>query len=378
MQRVKTILLGDSLWARVFSEIFNLPLISEKIPFLPRFLPSSILEILPKEERGKLSFAEINAAVYLGEYMIPYPLQLLFYELPQRAKMELLRDYLNAYHRRETRPSNLKEWFEASFGRSMAELFFIPYNEKLWGFPLERLSYAWAEDLNPRPSPEEVFFGSQGKMEALKKTPEVFALQEEDHIFREVKDYPGPVLEIELKERRLKTENQSFRYENLVSFIPLDRLLSLLKPAERIFQLAMEFLQKSPRFYLIAEADSCPPYRKVYFPHSPQPFSKFLCFQSGKVVVEVPGQEDVSAEEVFSALKHTGLLKGEVRKIKTVSSFLPLPTPETYMMREGVLHKLQNEGILSVGIWGRWEYMGAEKELSSVRDALSLLIGVES
>ncbi len=375
MQRVETILLGDALWARALSQGLNLPLISEKLPLLPRFLPQTVLKQLLREE-GFL-FSEINAIVYLGEYTVPYPIQLLFYTLPQRAKMELLRDYLNAYHGRQSRPSNLKEWFLASFGRSMAELFFIPYNEKLWGVPLERLSYAWAEDLNPRPSPEKVFFGSQGKTEELKEATGVFALQQEDGFFREVKSYPGPVLEINFKERTLKTRNQDFRYEQLVSFIPLDRLLSLLKPQERIFQLGLEFLQRSPRAYLTAEMDECPHNRKIYFPLPPHPFSKFLCFERGRVVVELPGRRNFSPEKLFSALKKMGFLKGKTKNIRTIRSFLPIPTPEIYMMREGLLHRLKGMGIISVGIWGRWEYMGAEGELSSVRKSLGSLIGME-
>ncbi|GEM_PF-2705842 len=374
----KVILLGDNLWSRALSRKYGLPLVAEKLPLLPRFIPTPILDILPEKERVRVPTGKINAAVHLGSYEVPYPIQVLFYQLPQRAKMELLRDYLNAYHGGERKVSNLKEWFLASFGRSMADLFFIPYNEKLWGTPLEKLSCSWAGDLNPRPSPEEIFFGSQGKTENLKTKEVDFSLREGERLLEDTEKHHLHVVEINTERKILKTEGKSYHYEELLSFIPLDRLLDLLKPKERVLELGREFLKKSPRTYLKAEAEECPSRRKVYFPYPAPPFTKFLCFEGGRLVVEIPGEEEIAEEETLSALRLMGFLKGKVRITGRVKSFLPLPTPEVKMMGEALLHNLEERGIFSLGIWGRWEYMGIEKEDRMVKETVSSLIGMES
>jgi protoporphyrinogen oxidase len=58
-------------------------------------------------------------------------------------------------------PKNMKEWFYFTFGSGISEKYLIPYNEKVWNIPVDKLSMVWAERI-PNPPPEDVLKSSIG------------------------------------------------------------------------------------------------------------------------------------------------------------------------------------------------------------------------
>ena len=293
--------------------------------------------------------------------------------------MEILRDYINAYHSSNSGARNLEEWFLYRFGRAMSELFFIPYNTKLWGVSPNKLSHGWADDLNPRPNPEEIYFGSQGKLENLNyKFPKIIPTRSIKSMMRElpIEVKEARAIEINYREKILRTNLEEETYDLLISFIPLKELLGLLIPGENLFSLGRELLRESPRKVAKLRTTLSVPYHKIYFPLPPFPFLKIFSLEQ-EVILEIPGKE-IQVENIARLLVETGLISGEPIRAEVSDTYLPLPTQEVYMFRDGILERLRNEGIISTGMWGRWEYMGECREFSLITDEIDSLIGVES
>lgn len=59
------------------------------------------------------------------------------------------------------KPTNLKEWFSYTFGDAIAQKYLIPYNEKIWRYPLEQISLEWVERV-PNPPVEDIIKASLG------------------------------------------------------------------------------------------------------------------------------------------------------------------------------------------------------------------------
>jgi protoporphyrinogen oxidase len=71
-------------------------------------------------------------------------------------------DYLfNDHSALAENPTNLDEWFVGNFGAAMTDLYFRPYNEKIWNVALRDLSMSWSERI-PSPPPEDVVKGALG------------------------------------------------------------------------------------------------------------------------------------------------------------------------------------------------------------------------
>jgi protoporphyrinogen oxidase len=55
----------------------------------------------------------------------------------------------------------MKEWFLHTFGEGISNKYLIPYNEKVWNVPVEKLSMVWSDRI-PNPPPEDILKSSIG------------------------------------------------------------------------------------------------------------------------------------------------------------------------------------------------------------------------
>jgi protoporphyrinogen oxidase len=103
-----------------------------------------------------------NNRVFVDGRMVKYPLENDLASLALDARTRCLLDYLfNEQSGLAENPSNLDDWFVGNFGEGMTNLYFRPYNEKIWNVPLRDLSMSWSDRI-PSPPPEDVVKGALG------------------------------------------------------------------------------------------------------------------------------------------------------------------------------------------------------------------------
>jgi len=101
--------------------------------------------------------------LYKGHY-IKYPFENGLSSLPKEDNFECLYYFIqNLLDRRkeEYAPKNMKEWFYYTFGKGISEKYLISYNEKIWKFPLDKMSTVWVERI-PQPPVEDIIKSSLG------------------------------------------------------------------------------------------------------------------------------------------------------------------------------------------------------------------------
>jgi protoporphyrinogen oxidase len=103
-----------------------------------------------------------NNRVFVDGRLVKYPLENDLASLTLESRTRCLLDYLfNDHSLLAENPSNLDEWFVGNFGEGMTDLYFRPYNEKIWNVTLRDLSMSWSERI-PSPPPEDVVKGALG------------------------------------------------------------------------------------------------------------------------------------------------------------------------------------------------------------------------
>lgn len=102
---------------------------------------------------------------YKGRY-IKYPFENGLYQLPKEDLFFCINEFIKtliAIEKGELQPpKNFREWIIYTFGKGIADLYLIPYNEKIWKFPTERMSLHWVEGRIPRPPVEDVMKSAIG------------------------------------------------------------------------------------------------------------------------------------------------------------------------------------------------------------------------
>jgi protoporphyrinogen oxidase len=97
-----------------------------------------------------------RASVRVGDAWAPFPVQANFGALGADRAQAILASWRRAAPVAEgERPSFLR-WAEANFGRELVDLFFRPYNGKLFVHPLAELLPTWTSWSVPRPTPDEM------------------------------------------------------------------------------------------------------------------------------------------------------------------------------------------------------------------------------
>jgi protoporphyrinogen oxidase len=113
---------------------------------------------------NKIKIKRNTKIFYKGRY-IKYPFENGLSDLSKNDNFECLWYFIQNLIEKEKgrirRPINLKEWIHYTFGKGIAEKYIVPYNEKIWKFPTDRMSLEWIERI-PNPQMEDIIRSSLG------------------------------------------------------------------------------------------------------------------------------------------------------------------------------------------------------------------------
>jgi len=109
-----------------------------------------VFKILPK---GNWVFSRRKSKILYSDRLIDYPFELSLYQLSTNEAVECIVDL---FKRNKSNPSNLYEWLLNNFGLAISERYMIPYNEKIWKYPLKEIDIDWMNGKMPFPDERNV------------------------------------------------------------------------------------------------------------------------------------------------------------------------------------------------------------------------------
>jgi protoporphyrinogen oxidase len=87
---------------------------------------------------------ERESWIWIRDRFVPYPFQNNIHRLDERERIQILSELERAAALPpENPPLHFADWILRTFGPTLADLFFCPYNFKVWGFPLHMLGTRW-------------------------------------------------------------------------------------------------------------------------------------------------------------------------------------------------------------------------------------------
>jgi len=113
--------------------------------------------------RGNLARKRRENWIWLCRTLVKYPFETFLHGLPPKVIMDCLEGVLDARKCEPgTRPANFREWILQTFGEGIARHYFIPYNQKVWKYPLERMGIDWIQGRVPSPDIRDMMRGALG------------------------------------------------------------------------------------------------------------------------------------------------------------------------------------------------------------------------
>jgi protoporphyrinogen oxidase len=88
-----------------------------------------------------------NTKILYKNHYVKYPFENGLSDLPKEENFACLyyfiQNLINKEKKTLKKPDNLKAWFYSTFGKGIAEKYLVPYNEKIWKFPVEKMGLDW-------------------------------------------------------------------------------------------------------------------------------------------------------------------------------------------------------------------------------------------
>lgn len=106
-----------------------------------------------------------NTKILYKNRFIKYPFENGLADIPKEDIFECLFHFIDIYIKKEKglikKPKNFLEWCYYTFGKGIAEKYLIPYNRKIWKYPLDQISLEWVSRL-PNPTIDEIIKSALG------------------------------------------------------------------------------------------------------------------------------------------------------------------------------------------------------------------------
>jgi len=349
-----------------------------------------------------------RARVYSKGAFTLYPFQANTYGLPKEVIAECLNGLIQAkYIEQHPEPKNYLEWVRATFGEGICKHFMVPYNEKIYGVPLDTLAADFAKKYIPQPDLKSVIDGALGlSKEALgynaqfvyPKKGGIGALANalHDSVQRPAEYERLPQsLDVESK-TVVMTDGEIINYQHLVNTIPLPDLITLaVKGNAQAVPVsvidAAKKLRANSVFYFDVAIKGKPSehqdYHWIYLPESEFPFYRVGSYSAVERSLAPEGYRSYYVEfghygeldtkkfeqPLIDGLIRLGLLKDE----SEIEFMIPNVLSPAYVLfddnyelcRKTVLDWCDHVGLITKGRYGLWQYNAMEDALREGKEA---------
>ncbi|MBT8337493.1 MAG: FAD-dependent oxidoreductase, partial [Gemmatimonadetes bacterium] len=337
-----------------------------------------------------------EAWVWMRERWIPYPFQNNIWRLPPDDLVACLDGLVDlATADRSSPMRTFDDWLMRQFGTGLCDVFMRPYNFKVWAYPPEKLDVGWMGErvatvdlkrilANVVHERDEVGWGPNSTFRfPLRGGTGAIWKSVAGQLPRERQHYGRTVTAVDLEARRLVFEDgETVDYDALISSMPLDCLLALIRGRDDLAARAGEFVHSSSHIVGVG-LDGAPPEDLttkcwMYFPESSSPFYRVTVFsnyspnnvgrpgEQWSLMAEVsespekPVDRERVAKDVVEAFRRIGFMRPDEQPVSVWYRRMERGYPTPWLGRDEVLGPVQAEleryDVFSRGRFGTWKY----------------------
>lgn len=180
-----------------------------------------------------------NAKIFFDGKYISYPFELSLCELETEDAVECVHDFVLSQCGSE--PGNFYDWLTWNFGDGIANRYMIPYNEKIWAYPLKKMEVNWMQGKMPLPSKKEIIKSILLKDPSERKMPHSTFYYPIEGGIQTMVNAIVKNLTIKCNEPVIKLERNKLWYVNgeggynhIISTIPLPKLAKVMNLPHQI------------------------------------------------------------------------------------------------------------------------------------------------
>lgn len=328
--------------------------------------------------------AKRNAKVLFRNKIIGYPIENFIYEFPQDKVKQIIGELLTIQGKGKISPfdyPNFEDFLKCNFGTTLYEMYFKPYNSKLWNIDLSSVSMGWLEGKLPMPNFQQIiesnvlretegemvhasFYypkkgGSQFIVDSLKRNLNIICDVQVEEILRVNGQY--------------LIEND--KYDKIIYCGDIRKLPGLFKEllsSNKVDVKYLENLRSNGTSNLFCETDN----NDISWLYIPEGFTKAhrVIYTGNFSETNNRGSERKTCVVEFSGEVSLEQMKEEIKKLP--GNLQPLAynyEPNSYVIQDNLTRPNVNEskkileenGVYLLGRFAEWEYYNMDKAVEA-------------
>ena len=330
----------------------------------PEIMDFVFNQVLPRSEWNEIQrLSKIQIAG--GEFMYPieFSIKEIYHHNPELA-FQITSDFLSTTDNGHY--AHLAEWFTKKFGKTLADLYFIPYNTKIWHMNPYEMDPQWVQDKLPIPDKKSFFEALMAeKKDTMPHARFYYPKSNNQNTFIEAL---AKGLTIRYNEKihsiKYQTEtkkwivNHCHQYDILINTTPIDQLPLVIEDAPENVKEAAKMLRYNQISNVLWRTR---PTTKTwtYLPEDSTVFHRFIHIGSyfrpsaSYSISESIGNH--SYDELINDGKDNEFLLEPLAYNQSEHAYVVFDQNYKYAVPH-ILNYLSHIGIHSIGRFGEWQY----------------------
>lgn len=344
--------------------------------------------------------------VYSQDTFTPYPYQINLHGLPPDTIVNCIKGYIQ--RPAIEAPKTFREWVLSNFGAGFGEHFFFPYQEKIFAYPIDKLTASWTSKFVPSTSLEQILYGALShQTESRVGYNAQFFYPKQGGIYSWVKQFAHTLTQpiqtdmgvkiIDTKTKEIIFDNGHIEpYDMLINTMPLDSFLRCLKePSNSFVKSAQNYLKCNQVVNFNLGIDH-PISNKhwIYYPEKHYPFYR-LGFPHNFATSMAPA----GCSSLYGEFAHinqspewvTSTLEKSINKVKQLFSFtneniitqVTMQISHAYVIFDQwrdtnlphIHAHLNKNALYSIGRYGAWKYASMQDAVMDGKEMVETITG---
>lgn len=336
--------------------------------------------------------ADRNSVVFLdspdqnnGIKEIPYPIENHMYLMGSETQKKFIDDLVDIAKASEREPHNFEEFLQGRFGNTLYDMYFQPYNEKVWRRDLKQVPLSWLEGKLPMPTVAEMIYNNINHVKEKAFVHSTFWYEKKNgsqYIVDKLAEgldivYNCDISAIKYTNEKWIIGDNSF---DLVVFCGnIKDLPSLLKDVDlEKYRKAIENLEFHGTTAVFCEIDSNP-YSWIYQPSRKHESHRIICtgnfassnngdsIPDGRITATIEFTDQMNKEEILSNLSRIPLNPRYIDHKYNKYTY-PIQDDQTREVIKEIKKELQPLGFYMTGRFAEWEYYNMDVAIGAAMD----------
>lgn len=318
----------------------------------------------------EFSKADRNSVVFMEDgKKIPYPIENHAYLLDKENQLLFIDDLLQIALNKGDVPTNFEEFLKGRFGQTLYELYFKPYNEKVWRRDLKKVPLTWLEGKLPMPTVEDMIYNNMNHVEEKSFVHATFWYEKQngsqfiaDRLASDLNvRYNSDIQSIDVTSNGIWINGEPF--DKVVFCGNIKQLPSLLQGVDMgNYTHSIENLEYHGTTAVFCEIEKNP-YSWIYQPSRQHESHRIICTGNfaesnnvdGKMTATIEFTDYISEEDIKKELKKIPLNPKYLTHHYNEYTY-PIQDKDTQTMIKNLKKYLSQYNVYFTGRFADWEY----------------------